>query len=198
MKLWLRSACTAFVLTVLFSLLPFQADCRDIADNTFRLHILANSDSQADQTLKLLVRDRVLCYTAALFRSAPDKESGMRAVREHLQDIANAAYDEVLLQGYDYPVRAEVTRMYFTTRYYDGYTLPPGDYDALRLSIGKAEGHNWWCVMYPSLCLSSAGERESRAREVYTEEEYSEVTDSGVQYKFKLLEWWESLQNIFR
>ena len=88
--------------------------------------------------------------------------------------------------------------MYFTTRYYDGYTLPPGDYDALRLSIGKAEGHNWWCVMYPSLCLSSAGERESRVREVYTEEEYSEVTDSGVQYKFKLLEWWESLQNIFR
>ena len=198
MKNWIKAACAAFVLTVIFSVIPFQADCRDIADNTFRLHILANSDSDADQALKLKVRDKVLSYTAELFRDAPDKETSMQAVGQHLREIAEVACDEVRANGYDYPVKAEITRMYFSTRHYDGYTLPAGMYDALRLSIGKAEGHNWWCVMYPSLCLSSATEREERAKKVYSEEEYHEVTDDSVAYKFKLVEWFEELQNLFR
>ena len=198
MKNWIKAACTAFVLTVIFSVIPFQADCRDIADNTFRLHILANSDSDADQALKLKVRDKMLSYTAELFRDAPDKETSMQAVGQHLREIAEVACDEVRANGYDYPVKAEITRMYFSTRHYDGYTLPAGMYDALRLSIGKAEGHNWWCVMYPSLCLSSATEREERAKKVYSEEEYHEVTDDSVAYKFKLVEWFEELQNLFR
>ncbi len=198
MKNWIKAACTAFVLTVIFSVIPFQADCRDIADNTFRLHILANSDSDADQALKLKVRDKVLSYTTELFRDAPDKETSMQAVGQHLREIAEVACDEVRANGYDYPVKAEITRMYFSTRHYDGYTLPAGMYDALRLSIGKAEGHNWWCVMYPSLCLSSATEREERAKKVYSEEEYHEVTDDSVAYKFKLVEWFEELQNLFR
>ncbi len=198
MKNWIKAACTAFLLTVIFSVIPFQADCRDIADNTFRLHILANSDSDADQALKLKVRDKVLSYTAELFRDAPDKETSMQAVGQHLREIAEVACDEVRANGYDYPVKAEITRMYFSTRHYDGYTLPAGMYDALRLSIGKAEGHNWWCVMYPSLCLSSATEREERAKKVYSEEEYHEVTDDSVAYKFKLVEWFEELQNLFR
>ena len=198
MKNWIKAACAAFVLTVIFSVIPFQADCRDIADNTFRLHILANSDSDADQALKLKVRDKMLSYTAELFRDAPDKETSMQAVGQHLREIAEVACDEVRANGYDYPVKAEITRMYFSTRHYDGYTLPAGMYDALRLSIGKAEGHNWWCVMYPSLCLSSATEREERAKKVYSEEEYHEVTDDSVAYKFKLVEWFEELQNLFR
>ena len=198
MKNWIKAACTAFLLTVIFSVIPFQADCRDIADNTFRLHILANSDSDADQALKLKVRDKVLSYTAELFRDAPDKETSMQAVGQHLREIAEVACDEVRANGYDYPVKAEITRMYFSTRHYDGYTLPAGMYDALRLSIGKAEGHNWWCVMYPSLCLSSATEREERAKKVYSEEEYHEVTDDSVAYKFKLVEWFEELQNLLR
>ena len=198
MKNWIKAACTAFLLTVIFSVIPFQADCRDIADNTFRLHILANSDSDADQALKLKVRDKVLSYTAELFRDAPDKETSMQAVGQHLREIAEVACDEVRANGYDYPVKAEITRMYFSTRHYDGYTLPAGMYDALRLSIGKAEGHNWWCVMYPSLCLSAAAEREDRAKRVYSEEEYDEVTDDSVAYKFKLVEWFEELQNLFR
>ena len=198
MKNWIKAACTAFLLTVIFSVIPFQADCRDIADNTFRLHILANSDSDADQALKLKVRDKMLSYTAELFRDAPDKETSMQAVGQHLREIAEVACDEVRANGYDYPVKAEITRMYFSTRHYDGYTLPAGMYDALRLSIGKAEGHNWWCVMYPSLCLSSATEREERAKKVYSEEEYHEVTDDSVAYKFKLVEWFEELQNLFR
>ena len=198
MKNWIKAACAAFVLTVIFSVIPFQADCRDIADNTFRLHILANSDSDADQALKLKVRDKMLSYTAELFRDAPDKETSMQAVGQHLREIAEVACDEVRANGYDYPVKAEITRMYFSTRHYDGYTLPAGMYDALRLSIGKAGGHDWGGVMDPSLCLSSATEREERAKKVYSEEEYHEVTDDSVAYKFKLVEWFEELQNLFR
>lgn len=198
MKNWIKAACTAFVLTVIFSVIPFQADCRDIADNTFRLHILANSDSDADQALKLKVRDKVLSYTAELFRDAPDKETSMQAVGQHLREIAEVACDEVRANGYDYPVKAEITRMYFSTRHYDGYTLPAGMYDALRLSIGKAEGHNWWCVMYPSICLSSATEREDRAKQVYTDGEYQIVTNEQPEYKFKIVELFEQLQALFR
>ena len=198
MKNWIKAACTAFVLSVIFSFLPFQAQCRDIADSTFRLHILANSDSGEDQELKLKVRDRVLSYTETLFQSAPDKEASMTEVGDHLSEIAQVACAEVRANGFDYPVRAEITHMYFTTRRYGDYTLPAGMYDALRISIGKAEGHNWWCVMYPSLCLSSASERESRAKQAYSEEEYRAVTDSSIQYKFKLAEWFEELRALFQ
>ena len=198
MKNWIKAACAAFVLTVIFSVIPFQADCRDIADNTFRLHILANSDSDADQSLKLKVRDRVLEYTEELFKNAQDKTSAENAVRDNLQAIADTAYAEVLENGFDYPVKAEVTRMYFTTRYYGNYTLPSGMYDALRISLGKAEGHNWWCVMYPSICLSAASEREDKAKQVYTDGEYQIVTNEQPEYKFKIVELFEQLQALFR
>ena len=88
--------------------------------------------------------------------------------------------------------------MYFTTRYYGNYTLPSGMYDALRISLGKAEGHNWWCVMYPSICLSSATEREDRAKQVYTDGEYQIVTNEQPEYKFKIVELFEQLQALFR
>ena len=97
-------------------MIPFHADCQCISDDTFRLHILANSDSDADQSLKLKVRDRVLEYTEELFKNAQDKTSAENAVRDNLQAIADTAYAEVLENGFDYPVKAEVTRMYFTTR----------------------------------------------------------------------------------
>ena len=179
-------------------MIPFHADCQCISDDTFRLHILANSDSDADQSLKLKVRDRVLEYTEELFGNAQDKTSAESAVRDNLQAIADTAYAEVLKNGFDYPVKAEVIRMYFTTRYYGNYTLPSGMYDALRISLGKAEGHNWWCVMYPSICLSAATEREDKAKQVYTDGEYQIVTNEQPEYKFKIVELFEQLQALFR
>ena len=192
MKLFIKA------FTVVYSMIPFHADCQCISDDTFRLHILANSDSDADQSLKLKVRDRVLEYTEELFKNAQDKTSAESAVRDNLQAIADTAYAEVLKNGFDYPVKAEVIRMYFTTRYYGNYTLPSGMYDALRISLGKAEGHNWWCVMYPSICLSAATEREDRAKQVYTDGEYQIVTNEQPEYKFKIVELFEQLQALFR
>lgn len=197
MKMFVKSTCIAFVLAVIYSMIPFQAECSQISDEVFRLHILANSDSDEDQSLKLKVRDRVLEYTEDLFDRAQTKEEAESLISDNLQSIADTAYDEVLRNGYDYTVSAEITNMYFTTRYYENYTLPSGMYDALRITIGKGEGHNWWCVMYPSICISSVEEQDSKAKDVFDEQQYDIVKNEQYEYKFKIVELFEKLCSLF-
>lgn len=197
MKMFIKSTCIAFVLAVIYSMIPFQAECSQISDEVFRLHILANSDLDEDQNLKLKVRDRVLEYTEDLFKKAQSKEEAESLISDNLQSIADTAYDEVLRNGYDYTVSAEITNMYFTTRYYENYTLPSGMYDALRITIGKGEGHNWWCVMYPSICISSVEEQDSKAKDVFDEQQYDIVKNEQYEYKFKIVELFEKLCSLF-
>ena len=172
--LLIKSAIIAFVLTTLYSVIPFQAVCAEIPNNVFRFHILANSDTEEDQTLKLKVRDKVLERTKILF------------------DTANSQ-NEVYKNGYNYPVKAEIVNMHFDTRHYESYTLPAGMYDALRITIGNAKGHNWWCVMYPSICISTADEGKDRAKDVLSDDEYSVVTDDKVEYKFFIVELFQKI-----
>lgn len=197
MKLLIKSACVAFVLAVIYSMIPFQAECADISEEVFRLHILANSDSDEDQNLKLKVRDKVLEYTESLFEEANSKEEAETVISDNLQSISNTAYREVLDNGYDYAVKAEITNMYFTTRYYENYTLPSGMYDALRITIGEGEGHNWWCVMYPSICISTEKEQDEKAKEVFDEQQYEIVKNEQFQYKFKIVEFFEKICECF-
>lgn len=197
MKLLIKSACIAFVLTVIYSVIPFEAQCSELSQDVFRLHILADSDSEADQNLKIKVRDEVLDYTEDLFNSANSKEEAESIISDNLQSISNVAYQTVLDNGYDYVVTAEITNMYFTTRYYEGYTLPSGMYDALRITIGEGEGHNWWCVMYPSICISSAEDKESKAKEALDDDEYNIVCNEQYQYKFKVVEMFEKFCSLF-
>lgn len=197
MKLFIKSACIAFVLTVIYSLIPFQAECADISDEVFRLHILANSDNEEDQNLKLKVRDRVLEYSETLFKNAGSKEEAESIISDNLQNISNTAYAEVLDNGYDYKVKAEITNMYFTTRYYENYTLPSGMYDALRITIGSGKGHNWWCVMYPSICISTEEEQDKKAKEVFDTTQYDIVKNEKYQYKFKVVEIFEKFCSCF-
>lgn len=197
MKLFIKSACIAFVLTVIYSVIPFQAQCSDISEEVFRLHILANSDSEADQSLKLKVRDKVLSYTQSLFENAKTKEEAESLISDNLQSICNTAYKEVRDNGYDYTVKAEITNMYFTTRYYDNYTLPSGMYDALRITIGSGKGHNWWCIMFPSICISSEEEKDEKAKEVFDNQQYDIVKNEKYQYKFKVVEIFEKICSCF-
>lgn len=197
MKLIIKSACIAFVLTVIYSVIPFEAQCSEISQDVFRLHILANSDSEADQSLKIKVRDKVLLFTEDLFNSASSKDEAESIVSDNLQSISNVAYQTVLDNGYDYKVTAEITNMYFATRYYEGYTLPSGMYDALRITIGEGEGHNWWCVMYPSICISSSEDKDKKAKEVLDDGEYNIVRKEQYQYKFKIVEVFEKICSMF-
>lgn len=197
MKLFLKSLCVAFVLTVIFSMLPFETECKEISNEVFRLHILANSDAESDQELKLKVRDKVLEYTESLFENSHSKEEAENAVSDNLQEICNVALKEVRNNGYGYGVTAEITNMYFTTRYYDSYTLPSGMYDALRITIGSGEGHNWWCVMYPSVCISTEENQDKAAKEALNENQYNIVKNEQYEYKFKIVEIFEKICSYF-
>ena len=197
MKLFIKAAITAFIISVLLSLIPFQASCSDISDEVFRLHILANSDSEEDQSLKLKVRDKVLEHTAALFNKAKSKQEAESLLADNLQSVADVAAKEISDNGYSYPVNAQIVKMHFSTRHYDNYTLPAGMYDALRITIGEGKGHNWWCVMFPSLCLSSPDSREEKAKEVFSEGEYDVVKNEKTEYRFFVVELFENLSMFF-
>ncbi|WP_270739346.1 stage II sporulation protein R [Massilioclostridium coli] len=176
------------------SFVGFEADCREISQSVFRLHILANSDSQEDQDLKLKVRDRILQDTQGLFESTGDLQQTEEQVAQHLPEIREIALDEIHKQGYSYDVQIYMVNMWFETRTYDTITLPAGNYDALRIVIGSGEGHNWWCVLYPPLCVPAAEPQETMD-DVLNQQEL-EVVNSDPKYevRFAVLEWWEKLK----
>lgn len=131
----------------------FAEERQGITEDVFRLHILANSDSDEDQQLKLKVRNAVLEEGAYIFGNNISAEQAAFTATEHLDDFKAVAERVIYENGYDYFVNCEVTNMLFDERVYGSATLPEGDYTALRITIGSAEGHNWWCVMFPPLCL---------------------------------------------
>ncbi len=197
MKQIIRAAITAFILTVIFSMIPFQANCSDISDEVFRLHILANSDSNKDQSLKLRVRDKVLSHTEALFNSAKSKQEAEQLVSDNIQTIADIAAKEIFDNGYNYSVKVQIVKMHFSTRRYENFTLPAGMYDALRITIGEGRGHNWWCVMFPSLCISSPADSEEKAKEVFSNGEYEVVKNEKTEYRFFIIECFETISSWF-
>ena len=188
------------VFTFVISFSAFAAESASIRAKTLRLHILANSDSTEDQALKLAVRDRIITETGALFSGGSTREDAKEQIAGRLSEIQRIAIEEIQARGYDYSVNIEMVNMFFTTRTYDGVTLPAGKYDALRVVIGAGVGQNWWCVLYPPLCLPAAagdaagGARDDALAEVLDEKERG-VVESSPKYevRFKVVEWWERL-----
>lgn len=192
MKTIFRALVCGVLLSAVLSLAGFDGACEDIRQQVFRLHIIANSDSADDQAMKLAVRDRLLEYTGSLFKNCRSKYESIECAREHIDDIRRIACLTVRDYGCDYPVDAYVTKMDFTTRVYDDITLPAGEYDALRIVIGSGQGHNWWCVLFPALCLPECDRNE--LHNVMTDNEV-DVISSAEKYevRFLLVEWIEGL-----
>ena len=166
----------------------FAEDCEEKPQEVLRLHILANSDSEEDQTLKYDLRDYMLTEFSDVFGSCESFEQSVEAATERRAEIEEKANEFIHSKGYDYNVKCEVAKTYFTTRKYENVTLPAGEYTAVRLLIGNAEGRNWWCVMFPPLCLPAAGE-------FFTEEESKSVEESrDYEIKFAVF---EALQGLF-
>jgi len=162
------------------------------------MHVIANSDSEEDQALKRKVRDRVLEAGEALLQEAGDKAEAEQVLREQLPVLQAAAEAEVRRQGYAYPVQAELSNGYFPTRKYETVTLPAGWYDALRIEIGEAAGQNWWCVIFPAMCLPAA-EESRELKSVLTAEEVEMVEDAdGYAVAFKTVEIFEEIRKWFR
>ena len=174
-----------------------QAVSSDISDSVFRLHVLANSNSEEDQALKYKVRDNLLNYMNNICSDCKTKEEAINIVTEYKEKFRDIAIKTVRDEGYSYDVNIEIGNFEFPTKQYGDISLPAGYYDALRVKIGDAEGQNWWCVMFPSLCFIdiSSGvvpeESKEDLQNVLSDEEYSLISDNsnfGVKFKFKLLE----------
>ena len=171
-----------------------------LADKVVRLHILANSDSEEDQALKLQVRDAVLERAEEILERAHDRSAAEEDLREALPELREIALETVASQGYDYDVTAELTDAAFPTREYDGFTLPAGEYLALRRVIGAGEGHNWWCVVFPPLCAQTTTDVAQTAMAAGLDGgDVSLLTEESQGYvlKFKSIELWEGLRQRF-
>lgn len=127
-----------------------------LAKEVLRFHVLANSDSKEDQALKMQVKEAVIRYMKEELPNAKNAEETKNWARGHLLQLEQEAGNIIAAKGYDYPVKAEVTTDYFPDKKYGDVTFPAGEYEALRIEIGKAKGHNWWCVLYPNLCFTDA------------------------------------------
>lgn len=151
-------------LSVLISnIAAFGQECELVRSNVVRLHIMANSNSTYDQKIKLKVRDRILEDVGGVFTIPENQQDAKKTAELELPAIQKAAENELKENGVNTAVNAEVTRMYFTTRQYDDISLPAGMYDAVRVTIGSGEGKNWWCVMYPPMCVAAAMAPQSEA-----------------------------------
>lgn len=160
-----------------------------IAGKIFRLHVVANSDKEEDQELKLDVKKTVVDYLSRRLGSGADLEETREYVLENLPEIEQAALKTIEEQGKDYPVSAVVEKTYFPDRTYGDCTFPAGEYEALNIRIGKGEGKNWWCVLYPSLCFIDdtwgivSREKKEELREILTEEEFRAVLEDPEEKK---------------
>ena len=175
------------------------ASCRqqELETRVVRLHVLANSDSAQDQALKLDVRDAVLAQASMYLTHCHSTQQAKEVLSQHLQLLADTAAQTIAQKGYDYAVKVSLERTYFPTKVYADFSLPAGEYQGLRVEIGRAEGHNWWCVVFPPLCFSSVSEQsETALRSGLTEDDLALHTgeDQGYVFRFQCLEWFGQLK----
>lgn len=192
--------CASILAAFLFvSVLPVHGE-EKIYSDMIRLHVIAASDSDEDQAVKLQVRDAVLEVVEASMENVKNQEEALAAIEAANDEIHTAAKSVLEREGFDYPVSVELGLENYPERVYEGFTLPAGQYTSLRVIIGGGEGHNWWCVLYPPLCTTAAEDREQVFITAgFTDEQYKTITETKqVKYKvrFKVLEILASLFGI--
>ena len=180
------SVALALVFAFTISAVGFGRECEKVRGEVVRLHVLANSDSEADQAVKLLVRDALLGSGSELF-SGEVTARGAAVAEKVLRD-----------NGFDYGADIRLVNEYFTTRSYEGFTLPAGRYTAVKVVLGSGKGHNWWCVMFPPLCLPAASEKTDI--DAVLGRDGAELIEGGSKYeiRFKIVEVIESIKEKFR
>ena len=192
MKKWTTLCLCVALLLAAFSILPVHGEA-GIYENVIRLHVLADSDSEEDQARKLLVRDAVIVECEGVLRDVTDKSEAARVLEAALPQLCEAGERALLAAGCTDPVSAQLTKEAYPRRTYESVALPAGEYLSLQVRIGEGEGQNWWCVLFPPMCLSAAtAERESACLAAgLTQEQYRMITDTqSTKYKlrFKILE----------
>ena len=168
---------------------------QSIAHKILRFHVLANSDSDADQNVKKQVRDAVGTYLRPYLEECSDMEMTRKVVNEQMQEVIEVSKDVLRDNGFTYNVTAEITHTDFPEKVYGEYTFPAGEYEALEIRLGNGEGHNWWCVLYPNMCFKGTvyevveDEACKELKEVLSPKEYETVFNKGnYEIRFKILE----------
>ena len=180
---------TLLILTLFIAIVPTEAQ-GEIYEDTVRLHIIANSDSEADQTLKLKIRDKLLEKYASELKKYKSKTEAEGALEELIGEIESDVKEWIHDEGYEYSAKVTLSEEWYETREYGDFSLPCGYYTSARILLGEGDGKNWWCVMYPPLCLDLATEDAPRDDAIigYTKEEISLISKNGYNVKFKILE----------
>ena len=186
--------CVFILCMAIVNVLPIHGE-EKIYESVVRLHVLANSDSEEDQALKLKVRDAILAYTSPKVIDSASREEAITILQNELDEIERVAKEVVISEGYDYSVEVTLTLEEYPTRNYESMSFPSGEYVSLRVLIGEAEGQNWWCVLFPPLCLSAASEK-SENEEAFiavglNSDQYKIITeteDTKYYLRFKILE----------
>lgn len=193
------------ILLLLFTLYTFLCSYQyatnissNLSDSIFRLHIIANSNSNEDQSLKYKIRDNILEYMNSININSKSKSETIEIINNHLSDFKEIALNTIQENGYDYDVSVEVSNVFFPTKNYGDISFPEGYYDALRIKIGNAQGNNWWCVMFPPLCFVdvNSGIVPEDSKEIIknnlSEEEYDLINTNSenmdIKIKFKIVE----------
>lgn len=199
MKLKAIDLAVFFTLIIcIIATVSFESTCEDVREDILRLHVIANSDSYEDQTLKLKVRDTLLKKGESLFTDCEDILSAEKIISTSIQKLHRIAQSAVYDEGYDYRVSIQLGKSYFPTRVYDNITMPAGYYDALKIIIGEGKGQNWWCIMFPSLCLPGAYKKEDRLKQVLSEKEMKLVLSKPeYEVRFWLVEKYYDIKNFF-
>ena len=190
------SVICALVCAMFVSFAHFDAACEDMRSNVLRLHIIANSDSKADQDLKLKVRDAILECSSELFDGNTDLKSAIQNAQASIPYFNKIANEVIAENGFSYEASAEIGESYFETREYENFTLPAGKYDSLIIKLGEAKGKNWWCVVFPAVCIPTAdGELSDTMGETATK-----IAENPKKYvmKFKFIEIYEDLKKILK
>ena len=188
---------TLSILIGILAVLPIHSES-DIYDSVLRLHVIANSDSDEDQALKLLVRDAVLLDAKELLDGVYNREKAERIISENLERLQQSAEQTIRDNGYSYDVQIKLEKESYPTKSYESCAFPAGEYTSLQIMIGESAGKNWWCVLYPPLCLSAATDKDAFAEVGISDGQYQIITDTkNPKYKirFKILESFSELIN---
>ncbi len=195
MKILKISILFGLIITVLLSMARFDALCSDLRENVFRLHIRAASDSESDQQLKLKVRDAILVEFGDDFANCNNKLDAVEFANNNLASFEKVATKTIQKNGYNYNVSVSIGESYFENREYDTFTLPAGTYEAVNIVIDEGKGKNWWCVMFPAVCIGASGSLDQAVGD-----ESVNIAENSCEFKirFKTVEIYEDFKNLLK
>lgn len=184
------------ICAIVLSFSRFEARCDELRDGVLRLHIIANSDTEADQNLKLAVRDEILKSSTDIFKNCNTTDDAIVAADANINNISEIANRVIKENGFNYGARVSVGERYFDTREYDDFTLPAGTYKSLIVDIGSAQGKNWWCVVFPCVCVPTASDASLSDS---VSDDAANIAENAPKYeiRFKSMELYEKIKNFF-